>query len=493
MEQSVIIIGAGPAGLTAAYRLCQLGCRVTVLEADPRYVGGISRTEEHDGFRFDIGGHRFYSKSPEIEALWTELCEPEELITRQRSSRIYYRGKFFSYPLRPVEALCGLGLAESMRCGLSYVAARLRPHPEPANFEQWVSNQFGSRLYQIFFKTYTEKVWGMPCTEISADWAAQRIKGLNLYRALVSALFPHKRKGGQIKTLIDSFRYPRLGPGQLWEQCAEKVRAMGGEIHMGQRVAQLSYAADTQSWEVGTEAGQSHSGAHVISTAAIGDLAPMIEPAPSPTVREAAGALSYRDFITVAVMARADQSQPDLSDQWIYIHDPGVQVGRVQNYSAWSPDMVPGAGEMLCYGLEYFCFAREEGLWAMADADLERLAIDELVTLGLLERESVTGAKVVRQRKAYPVYDEHYSQHVATIREELARDYPSLHLVGRNGMHKYNNQDHSMMTALLCAENIAAGETKYDLWQINEDAAYGEAGEADHSVSGLRAVPTRVE
>ncbi|MDF1815554.1 MAG: NAD(P)/FAD-dependent oxidoreductase [Verrucomicrobiales bacterium] len=486
----VVIIGAGPAGLTAAWQLVKHGRNVIIFEADPEYVGGISRTVEYKGFRFDIGGHRFFSKSKEIEALWDELLPKEgDMLTRKRRSRIYYRNRFFSYPLKPFEALFGLGVWESTRCAMSYLKARLFPVPNPKNFAEWVSNQFGSRLFSMFFKTYTEKVWGMPCTEISVDWAAQRIKGLNLSKAVWNALFP-RRKSTDVKTLIGSFRYPKKGPGMLWENCAEMVKAKGGEIRMGHRVTGLKL--DGGLWKVtavdtnGNE--ETVTGRHVISTAAMRDLSNMITPAPNPETLASAESLKYRDFITVAVIL---ENNDEFDDQWIYIHDPDVQVGRIQNYKAWSPAMVPDQSKS-CYGLEYFCFARNDGLWAMSDTELKELAVVELEKLGLARAEQALDAKVVRQRKAYPVYDEGYSRHVDVIRKELEEKYPGLHLIGRNGMHKYNNQDHSMMTAILCVENIVEEALTFDLWKVNEDAVYSESGETDHSVSGLRNVPRRV-
>ena len=502
MAQHVAIIGAGPAGLTAAYLLTRAGVAVTVLERDPTYVGGISRTVEYNGFRFDIGGHRFFSKSREVEDLWTELLG-DDLLQRPRSSRIYYGGKFYAYPLKAGEALRNLGLWESARCVASYAKARLFPVPDPRTFEDWVSNQFGRRLFGIFFKTYTEKVWGMNCREISADWAAQRIKGLSLSSAIMAALLPKKKKkpadrSQTIKTLIDTFRYPRKGPGMMWEAAADRTRAQGGTIRMGTQVTALEKLPSGR-WRVGFQtAGGTGGGSagtewieadHVISSAPMRELAAAISPAVSQEALAAAGKLRYRDFLTVALIVRPTNR---FDDNWIYIHEPGVQVGRVQNFASWSPEMVPDPA-LACYGLEYFCF-EGDGLWTSSDADLVKLASRELASLGLVAPGDVLDGHVVRQPKAYPVYDDDYARHVDTIRRELEARYPGLHLVGRNGMHKYNNQDHAMMTAMLTAKNILAGEQIYDVWQVNQDAEYHEAGDrgAQDTDTGGRLVPRRV-
>lgn len=491
-QKTVAIIGAGPAGLTAAYLLAKAGIPVTVIESDPEYVGGISRTVKHKGYHFDIGGHRFFSKSQEVEQFWDEIL-PDDMLVRPRSSRIYYRGKFFSYPLRPVEALSKLGLFESMLCGFSYLKAQLMPVRNPTNFEDWVSNQFGKRLFGIFFRTYTEKVWGMKCREISADWAAQRIKGLSLGRAVWSALFPKKPSGdraGVVKSLINSFRYPRKGPGMMWETCAEKIRKLGGTVVMGRKVTECRWDSQAGNWKVTQvdEEGTSHdlSARHVISSTPMQALAKILSPVLSEETRKAANDLKYRDFLTVALIYRHADT---FDDNWIYVHEPNVKVGRVQNFKSWSPEMVPDAATS-CYGLEYFCF-EGDGQWNMPDEKLIELAKREMETLGLAKSGDYLDGAVVRQRKAYPVYDADYTRNVAVMRAELERSFPTLHLVGRNGMHKYNNQDHSMMTAMLCARNIIAGESLYDLWQVNEDAEYheGEVREANDGASGLRNVP----
>jgi protoporphyrinogen oxidase len=493
--RSVVIIGAGPAGLTAAYVLAKAGVRVTVLEADPTYVGGIARTASYKGYHFDIGGHRFFSKSKEVEDLWTEIL-PDDMLDRPRSSRIYYRGKFYSYPLKGLEALFNLGLVEAGLCVASYAKAKAFPTPHPRNLEDWVTNKFGSRLFNIFFKTYTEKVWGIPCKEISADWAAQRIQGLSLSGAIKNALLPKRAvtRDKVVKTLIDSFRYPRKGPGMMWEACTRRVRSLGGEVVLGRTVTGCSYEAGTADrWtvtHVGADGGAQQTVAdHVISSAPMRDLARGLRPSLSANASAAAEALGYRDFLTVVLIA---PDRAAFTDNWIYVHDPTVLVGRVQNFKSWSPEMVPDP-KMACYGLEYFCF-EGDGLWSASDADLIARGKREMDQLGLLRASDVVDACVVRQAKAYPVYDDAYASHVATIREEIDARFPGLHLVGRNGMHKYNNQDHAMMTAMLCARNIIAGEPLFDVWCVNQDAEYHEAGErgSDASGTGLRDVPRRV-
>jgi protoporphyrinogen oxidase len=494
-DKSVAIIGAGPAGLTAAYLLSKEGIPVTVIEADPELVGGIARTAKYKGYHFDIGGHRFFSKSKDVEDLWTEIL-PNDMLERPRSSRIFYGGKFYSYPLKGAEALWNLGIFRSMFCVLSYIKARLLPVKNPKNLEDWVSNEFGKQLFSIFFKTYTEKVWGMDCKEISADWAAQRIKGLSLGRAIINALLPKKKpkdRSSVVKTLIDSFRYPRRGPGMLWDAAAAKVKAMGGVIRMGERVNGCAYDASTGLWTVShvDQAGVTHTttAKHVISSAPMRELAAGIRPPIATAARAAGDKLKYRDFLTVVLIVKGKDR---FDDNWIYIHDPSVHVGRIQNFKSWSPEMVPDPTTS-CYGLEYFCF-EGDGVWTAKDADLIELGKKEMAKIGLIDAKDVIDGCVVRQQKAYPVYDDDYAKNVDAVREELEAHYPGIHLVGRNGMHKYNNQDHAMMTAMLCVKNIVAGEKRYDLWQVNQDAEYHEGGDraSSASTSGMRDVPKRV-
>ena len=488
-----LVIGAGPAGLTTAYALAKEGRDVTVLEADPAQVGGISRTVEHRGFLFDIGGHRFFSKQKEVVDLWNEIL-PDDFIERPRLSRIFYGGKFFAYPLNAVEALRNLGIIESTACVLSYAAAKLRPIANPRTFHEWVRNQFGERLFRIFFKTYTEKVWGMGCDEISADWASQRIKGLDLLTAVrdgIARSLGRKRSGGAVaKTLIESFRYPRRGPGMMWDAAARRIAGLGGRVVLDRRVDHLSWDAGRRIWTVsavGSDGSrETYTAANVVSSAPLRELMDAISPKPISLFQ--ARALRYRDFLTVALIGRSDRSFPD---NWVYIHDPSVHVGRVQNFRSWSPEMVPDA-DHTCLGLEYFCF-EGDGLWTMPDAELVELAKREIEAVGLLSASDVVDAAIVRQPKAYPVYDDAYRDNVAAIRLDIETSFPTLHPVGRNGMHKYNNQDHAMMTGLLTARNIVAGRRIYDVWAVNEDAEYAESGTEGErsSMGGLRMVPRR--
>ncbi|MBX7494735.1 NAD(P)/FAD-dependent oxidoreductase [Qipengyuania sp. 6B39] len=488
LDVDVAIIGAGPAGLTAAYLLTKQGKSVAIIEQDDTYVGGISRTVEHEGYRFDIGGHRFFSKSQQVVDLWNEIL-PDDFIQRPRMSRIYYEGKFYSYPLRAFEALSNLGILRSTACMVSYLRYKLFPIADVKSFEDWTTNQFGQKLYSIFFKTYTEKVWGMPCDEMSADWAAQRIKGLSLWSAVVDGL---KRSlglnkkpndGMATKTLLETFRYPRLGPGMMWEAARDKVLASGyGRLLMGHSLKQL--ASDGHGgWRMcaqGPDGETVVTARHAISSAPMRELSKRLHPLPASTLQ--ANELKYRDFLTVALMVEGEDLFPD---NWIYIHDSKVKVGRVQNFRSWSPEMIPD-DDMACVGLEYFCF-EGDGLWSMADDDLVALATDEMEILGLVDRRKVRSGAVVRQEKAYPVYDEDYAANVAAMRRELEDRHLTLHLVGRNGMHRYNNQDHAMMTAMLTVENILAGERVYDTWCVNEDAEYHEAGDE----GAEKALPSR--
>jgi len=368
--------------------------------------------------------------------------------------------------------------------------AKLFPFKNPINFEEWVVNNFGRRLFTIFFKTYTEKVWGVPCTDISADWAVQRIKGLSLSKAIWHAFFGGANaaaNGKVIKTLIDSFRYPKLGPGMMWEACAAKSKEMGVKVEMGQEVIGLQF--ESTKWSLTTRQGAIYKDFdYVISSAPLAALIPSIQPTLPLSVKQAAQSLRYRDFLTVVLICNDEDA---FHDNWVYIHDPSVKVGRIQNFKFWSPYMVPDDSTS-CYGLEYFCF-EGDGLWTSSNEDLIELAKKEIAKIGLAQPSSVLDGYVVRQPKAYPVYDQDYKEHVEKIRQGI-KGLSGLYLTGRNGMHKYNNQDHSMMTAMLAAKNIIAEEELYDLWAVNEDAEYHESGgRGSEKLVGGRAIPLPVK
>jgi protoporphyrinogen oxidase len=463
--ENVVVIGAGPAGLTAAYALGRRGGRCVVVEADT-VVGGISRTVERDGWRFDIGGHRFFTKVQEVSELWHEILGPDDFLVRPRLSRIYHDGKFFDYPIQIGNALRGLGLVESFKCGVSYLWVRVKRPQELDTFEGWTASRFGWRLYRKFFKTYTEKVWGMPATEIRADWAAQRIKNLSLWKAVLNALTPSKTTN--VTSLIEEFEYPKLGPGMMWERAAELVRRQGSEIRLSTWVTGITRAeGGALSVEVESADGRRASlpAGHVISSMPLAELALSFNPPAPEEVQQAAKGLHFRDFLTVALVIPKERGFPD---NWIYVHDK-VKLGRIQNFGSWSPEMVKDG--RTCLGLEYFVFEGDE-LWTMADEDLVAFGTRELAEIGLVREEDVEAGYVVRMPKAYPVYDEGYDERVETIRRFLEAEVPNVHPVGRNGMHRYNNQDHSMLTALLTVENLFGED--FDTWSVNVEAEYHE-------------------
>jgi protoporphyrinogen oxidase len=464
---NVVIIGAGPAGLTAAYELAKAGIPAVILEKDS-VVGGIARTANYKGYRFDIGGHRFFTKVTLVEQMWKEVLG-SDLIRRPRLSRIYYRGKFYYYPLRAFNALFNLGLLETFWCLASYARARLFPQKPEDDFAAWVTNRFGRRLFEIFFKTYTEKVWGIPCTEIQAEWAAQRIKGLSLTAAIKNALFGQagQSKDQVIKTLIDEFDYPRHGPGMMWERTAKLVEKRGSRVIFQAPVERIYWREGAvEAVEAG---GRIYPCTHLISSMPVRELLEALSPTPSEELLRAAQDLHYRDFLTVALVVNKPELFPD---NWIYVHDAEVQLGRIQNFTSWSPEMVPDATRESCLGLEYFCF-EGDGLWTTPDRDLIELGKRELAQLGLVQPADVTDGAVVRMPKAYPVYDGGYEPAMRQVREFLPR-VPNLQLTGRNGMHRYNNQDHSMLTAMLAARNILG--SRFDLWQVNVEQEYHEEG-----------------
>jgi len=458
----VVIIGAGPAGLTAAFELVKHEIKPLVLEKGAT-VGGIARTEQYRGYRFDIGGHRFYTQIPEVQGLWLEMLG-DDFVKVPRLSRIVYRGRFYNYPIELANAFYNLGPVESLRILLSFLRWRLFPHPVEENFEQWVTNRFGRRLFLRFFKTYTEKVWGIPCDQIRAEWAAQRIKGLSLLAAVRNSLIG----AAAVKTLIKEFDYPVLGPGMMWERFRDRVEQGGGRVepgteilglrHEGGRITGVSARRDGQAREIAC--------GHVLSSMPLAELILQLDPPAPPEVRAAARGLSYRDFILVGLILKRDGLFPD---NWIYVHTPGVKVGRIQNFRNWSAAMVPEPGKT-CLGMEYFC-TRGDELWEAPDAELITLARRELAGLGLAGEDDVEDGVVIRQPKAYPVYDAEYRAHLTVIRGYLGT-IENLQTIGRNGMHRYNNQDHSMLTAILAVRNIL-GES-HDLWDVNTERSYYE-------------------
>lgn len=463
-NKETIIIGGGPAGLTAAYELTRHQIRPVVLEKLDK-VGGIARTENYKGYHFDMGGHRFFTKSAEVEQFWHELLG-DDFLHRPRLSRIYYKNSYFNYPLKPLNALLGLGPIEGLRIIASYLRWHLFPYKEEETFEQWVTNRFGKRLFETFFKSYTEKVWGIPCHELKAEWAAQRIKDLSLITAVTSMFLKPRHT---IKTLIESFDYPRQGPGMLWTAVKEQVESRGGAVHLNSNVVCINREGNCVTSVVVERDGRTETlaGDHFISSMPVTLFLQRLNPPPPAHVLKAAGKLKYRDFLTVCLIV----DKPDLfPDNWIYVHDPNVQVGRIQNYKNWSPDMLPDQAHT-SLGLEYFC-NEGDATWSMADADLIELGRREMVQIGLARYEDVIDGCVFRVEKSYPVYDAGYARHLEIIKAYIAT-FQNFQTIGRNGLHRYNNQDHAMLTGMLAVRNILYGE-RHNLWQVNAEQEYHE-------------------
>jgi protoporphyrinogen oxidase len=463
--QTVIVIGGGPAGLTAAYELVKVGIKPIVLEMGAR-VGGIARTEVFNDYRMDIGGHRFFTKVPEVEAFWHEVLG-DDFLTRPRLSRIYYNRKFILYPLRFGDALSKLGVWQSFLVLMSYFRSKFLPYRNENTFEEWVSNRFGRRLYRIFFKTYTEKVWGIPCDQLSAQWAAQRIQNLSLPRAVLGAIFG-ARGAKNVKSLIEEFHYPRLGPGMLWERTQQLIEQHGGEVHLNTEVVKVIHRDGKAIGVVARSGGRDETieADAIISSMPISELVAKLDPPAPLDVREGAGQLTYRDYFTVGLLVKQANLFPD---NWIYIHAPEVKVGRIQNFKNWSPDMVPDPNKTFL-GLEYFCNEGDE-LWSLSDEALIKLGTRELETMGLARAADVESGTVIRQLKTYPVYTGEYKEYLERIRGFLD-SIANLQTVGRNGLHMYNNQDHSMLTAMLAVKNLL-GE-HHDVWSVNVERAYHE-------------------
>lgn len=461
-NNEILIIGAGPAGLTAAWEAEKQGVKTLILESDS-VVGGISRTVERNGWKFDIGGHRFFTKVDEVYDIWDEILGKEDFLLRPRSSRIYYNKKFFDYPLKPFNALSNLGVFEAIRCVISYIFIKIKPPKNQDNFETWVVSRFGWRLYNIFFKTYTEKVWGVKADKIGADWAAQRIKSLSLGKAIINA-FKGNNSGEVITTLIDKFKYPKYGPGMMWETAQRKLQEKNHTIIFNSKVTDIQKLEN--GYTVTTNNGDKYNCKFILSSMPLAHLPKVLNENFDDSIIDAGRALKFRDFLTVALVVDEEYSFPD---NWIYIHDPDVRVGRVQNYGSWSPYLVKDG--KTCLGLEYFVNINDE-MWNMEDADLIELGKKELENLQLVKKNVIQEGYVFRMPKAYPVYDLNYGKNVEKIATWLENNHKNIFPIGRNGMHKYNNQDHSMMTAVKSVRNIF-GE-KNNIWSINVDDDYHE-------------------
>ena len=485
--ESTVVIGAGPAGLTTAYELGKRGVTSTVLEASDQ-VGGISKTVSYQGYRFDIGGHRFFSKVPLINELWHEILG-EEFLLRPRISRIYYDQHFFDYPLKPMNALAGLGPLESFLVGISYIKAKFFHIHDEKSFEQWVSNRFGYRLYKIFFKTYTEKVWGIPCSEISADWAAQRIKNLSLKQAVRNAFFGAKQgmDGSTLTSLIEQFHYPRFGPGMMWDRCRTLIASQGSQTVQGVKVERIRHRHGHVDCVFGRTAdGEEleYDGQQFVSTMPLRELISALDPLPPDDVLKAAQRLRYRDYLTVVLVVDRESVFPD---NWLYVHSPEVKLGRIQNYKNWSPYMVPDPSQT-SLGLEYFLWDKDEE-WTWSKERLIELGVRECAQIGLIDPREVKDGTVVRMEKAYPVYDQSYQDNVSIIRQYLGT-FSNFQTIGRNGLHRYNNQDHSMLTGVYAAGNIL-GE-RHDVWSVNTEQEYHEEERVAQSTVGDRLVPSRI-
>jgi len=511
MAKTALIIGAGPAGLTAAYELLhRTDVRPVVFEVDAQ-VGGISKTVNYKGNRMDLGGHRFFTKSERVLSWWLNLLPLERqaagedggpdpdhadlvMMLRKRVSNIYYLRTFFEYPLTlNVRTLRKLGLARTLRIGFSYLWALLCPIRDPQNLEQLMINRFGRVLYETFFKSYTEKLWGMPAREMSADWGVQRLKDISISKAVahyVTKLFRKTddlRQDGVSTSLIEQFMYPKYGPGQMWEQAARDIEAKGGQIHLRHRVSALhtdgrrvvgitvvdEQTGETRRWD----------GDYVFSTMPIKDLAAAFDGPVPDEVRRVAGGLQYRDFMIVGLLVKGLKVKPDaaeggrIRDNWIYVQETEVKIGRLQVYNNWSPHMVADPENTVWLGLEYYCAEGDE-LWSKPDDDLIAFGAEELARIDIIDQTDVLEGTVLRVKKGYPAYSgTYYDIHVV---REFVEGFDNLFLIGRNGMHRYNNQDHSMLTAMMAVDNIINGVTTNDnIWEVNMEQEYHEDGAGD--------------
>ncbi len=465
MSERHVVVGAGPAGLTAAWLLARRGREVLLLEADAHGAGGLARTMEYQGHRYDLGPHRFYTKSDAIQEMWRQML-PEGLLEVRRRTRIVYEGKLFSYPLALGETLRGIGPRRAVRALYDCLAARLRPRRPEASFQDWVVNRFGRELYETFFRTYTEKVWGVPCAEIDRDWAAQRIRGLSLARILYQAVLG-ERGSRNARSLVDRFLYPRLGAGQLWQSALDQVLCRGNRIEMGEAVARVRHRGGrVEAME--SASGRSFEGTHFYVTMTLQSLVRALDPPPPPEVLAAGEALRHRDLITAVLIVERQGLFPD---QWLYVHTPEARAARITAYANWSEDLCKDA-RTTALGLEYFC-SRGDDLSSLDDAALLALARRELEALGLARVEEKAGGRVHRSLDAYPVYDAAYGRNREIVKRWLAGALANAYPAGRKGLHNYNSQDHAMMTGALSVRNALDGE-RHDVWSVNTDREYAE-------------------
>ena len=494
-----VIIGAGPAGLTAAFELLEKTNIKPIVFEQNENIGGISKTINYKGNRIDIGGHRFFSKSDRVMKFWLNLfpvgADPEKqdkvMLLRKRISRILFMRKFFDYPISlTLKTVANLGIFRTFKITLSYIRARIFPIKNEKSLEDFLINRFGRELYKTFFKDYTEKVWGVSCDKIRPEWGAQRIKGLSITRAIKHAVKAAVRRDMSIgqkeieTTLISRFLYPKYGPGQLWEEVADIVRSKGGEIRLGHKVVGIEHT-EHQIISVRIRNKQTSTitkmpADYVFSSMPVRDLIEAMGQGVLEKVRKVAAGLYYRDFITVGLLVKKLRIKNDtaektvnniIPDNWIYIQENDVKIGRLQIFNNWSPYMVADKNTVWL-GLEYFCNEGDE-LWNMPDEKFKELAVSELVKIGIVEKENVLDGVVIRLEKTYPAYFGSYDQF------DVIRDYTdgfdNLFLIGRNGMHRYNNQDHSMLTAMTAVENIVKGiKSKDNIWQVNSEEDYHE-------------------
>ncbi|MDD5254551.1 MAG: NAD(P)/FAD-dependent oxidoreductase [Candidatus Omnitrophica bacterium] len=464
--KKAVIIGAGPAGLAAAHKLSGYGIEAQIVEKGP-VVGGLSRTVRHGDFYFDIGPHRFFTRHKPVLQWWQETLGAD-FIRVSRRTRIYYGNKYFNYPLSIREVLCKLGVRHWLPVFLSYLKARMAVSPSEKSFEQWVQNRFGNRLYQLFFKNYTEKIWGIPCAQIAADWAAQRIKGVSLAAALRNAIV--KDNAGNVRSFIKEFHYPRMGAGMMYEAAAARLLKKGVKISFDSEVIEVIHDNTRIIKVVCRHSGSGRvsevEGSDFCSTMPLDQLIRCLKPAPHKKIIDICNNLTYRGLLLVHLVL---EKKEVFADNWIYVHSPEVRLGRIQNYKNWSPDMVPDSGKTTL-SLEYFCTEGDE-LWSLQDHEAVALGGLELQKLGIARPQEIKSAFVMRVPHAYPVYELNYRVHLDAIKEYVGR-FPNLRCIGRSGMFRYNNMDHSVLTGFLAAKNIAGASE--DIWNVNTDKAYHE-------------------